>query len=109
MTQERLSVDSPTVEEHQEAYSLLPTPSQPESRSWIVGIGYVVLLTALFQFEEVAQAAPTVRLIEYSLCQRYNQGEPGPIDEHLCKTDEIQSHLAFIRGWQVMFDAIPSM
>jgi hypothetical protein len=86
---------------------LAPTaiPTQPPSSLVI----YVVALTILFQFEEVVQAAPTYRLTEYAVCQQHYRDSSFPVEENLCKIEAVQARVAFIRGWQVVFDALPSM
>ena len=71
---------------------------------------FLIILMVLLELEESIQAAPTVRLIESAICQKhYSSVESGlPVDESICKYDIIQRRLAFVRGWQGLFDAIPS-
>lgn len=55
---------------------------------------------------------PVTRLIEDNLCQRYyaarlnGDTRHNKIDENLCKSDEIQSQLAYLNGWLPMIEAV---
>lgn len=54
---------------------------------------------------------PLTQLLEDDICRRYYDGgakEAGasPIDERLCKTDAVQSKLAYLNGWLSMLEAI---
>ncbi|KAF3389372.1 hypothetical protein F1880_004354 [Penicillium rolfsii] len=49
------------------------------------------------------QNVPLTRLIEDNLCSRYVQGTPT---EELCKTDEIQSKLAYLNGCLPLVEAV---
>ncbi|KID89282.1 major facilitator superfamily transporter [Metarhizium guizhouense ARSEF 977] len=55
---------------------------------------------------------PVTRLIEDNLCQRYyaarldGDTRHNKIDESLCKSDEIQSQLAYLNGWLPMIEAV---
>jgi hypothetical protein len=66
----------------------------------------LVILMVSIEFEETVQAVPTLRLYESAICQRHF-GRPVP--ESQCKIDSVQRKLAWIRGWQGLFDAVPSM
>lgn len=70
---------------------------------------YLLLLNVLLEIEEVVQMAPTIRLLENAICNKYyaSGATHGIIDEKLCKIDEIQERLAHIRGFLSFFDAIP--
>jgi hypothetical protein len=46
---------------------------------------------------------PLTRLIEDNLCSRYSQGTPT---EELCKTDKIQSKLAYLNGGLPLMEAV---
>ncbi|KAJ5206688.1 Major facilitator superfamily domain general substrate transporter [Penicillium cf. griseofulvum] len=46
---------------------------------------------------------PLTRLIEDNLCTRYSQGTPT---EELCKTDKIQSKLAYLNGGLPLMEAV---
>ena len=73
--------------------------------------------TILFLLEsaDLLLLPPKIRLLEAKLCRKYYEStEPpivslakGDVEEKLCKIPEIQAHLASIRGWQVIWDAIP--
>jgi hypothetical protein len=61
---------------------------------------------------------PEVRLLEMAVCRDfYRVHDPaviGPpplsyIDEHLCKLDVIQSHLAYLRATKSILDMLPGM
>lgn len=76
----------------------------------IPSVVFLIILMVLLELEESIQAAPTVRLIESAICQKhFSSVESGlSVDESRCKDDIIQRRLAFVRGWQGLFDAIPS-
>ncbi len=73
-------------------------------------IYYLIVLMVLLGLEEFVQAAPTIRLLESAICQQHyvTSDNEGPINEEICKIDKIQRRLAFIRGWQGFFNALPS-
>ena len=57
-------------------------------------------------------AAPVTRILEDNLCRQYYDGirqAGSPIDEKLCKVDEIQSKLAYLNGLLSTFEAIVGM
>jgi hypothetical protein len=66
---------------------------------------YLVLLMTLLELEESLQSVPTVRLYESAVCQQYYKAK---VSEDKCKTKKIQQNLAYVRGWQGLFDALPS-
>ncbi|KAF3937485.1 hypothetical protein ABW19_dt0204557 [Dactylella cylindrospora] len=72
---------------------------------------YLTGLIILLELEEVVQSAPTIRLLELAICQRYygDRGIDGPIDEGMCKIDDVQTQLAYIKGGQGFFEAIPTL
>lgn len=76
------------------------------TQSRVPPIVWVCLLMGLLEFEVGVQVVPTLRLYESAICyQHYNQ----TVDESKCKIDSIQQKLAWVRGWQGLFDALPSM
>jgi hypothetical protein len=82
----------------------------------------VVLLVSL---GDQWMESPQTRIYEAVICYRYFEkadpskiavgrnkigpGAIGGVPELLCKTDEVQSELAMLRGWQQFFDGIPSL
>ena len=81
------------------------SPWQSSSKSSIPMIMYLSLLMISLEFEESVQAVPTVRLYESAICQQYYH---GLVDESKCKIKPVQQKLARVRGWQGLFDALPS-
>ncbi|KAL4860966.1 major facilitator superfamily domain-containing protein [Aspergillus spectabilis] len=70
---------------------------------------FIFCLVTLLELEESVQRAPTIRLLENAICQRYYRDKQldGPIDEFMCKEDFIQVKLAHIRGLLSLFDSLP--
>jgi len=68
-------------------------------------IAYLIFLMVSLEFEESIQAVTTLRLYESAICQQYYH---GPVDESKCKVGPVQQKLGRVRGWQGLFDAIPS-
>ncbi|OAP56965.1 hypothetical protein AYL99_09077 [Fonsecaea erecta] len=83
-----------------------PKPWESSRKSRIPMIVYLIFLMVSLEFEESVQAVPTVRLYESAICQQYYH---GPVEESRCKTRPIQQKLAQIRGWQGLFDALPTL
>jgi hypothetical protein len=87
------------------------------SRRFHLHFPYLPALLLLFsELAELILTSPRIRLLEASICRRhYLAYDPsgiapdGSIDEALCKLEDIQTRLAYIRGWQVFFEAIPVM
>ena len=59
-------------------------------------------------------SAPQLRLFESIVCRHYYKlQDPGKIDrygqvpEHLCKINSVQDEIAFLDGYQMLFDNIP--
>lgn len=59
-------------------------------------------------------SAPQLRLFESIVCRDYYKGRgSGPVDphgdipEHLCKINAVQDEVAFLDGYQMLFDNIP--
>jgi hypothetical protein len=105
--------DGPIVNGEQilqdEHASLLPkSPVSLSGPKTITPIYYAVVLVVLLGLEEFVQKAPTIRLLEHAICHQHyaSVGHDGPIQEHMCKLDSIQQRLAFIQGWQGLFDAL---
>lgn len=59
-------------------------------------------------------SAPQIRLFESIICRHYYKlRDPGVIDRHgqvperLCKINSVQDEIAFLDGYQMLFDNIP--
>ena len=98
------NADDPHVEESMVLISLSKTQRTPQKGT----IFCLIALTISLMMEDVAQAAPTIRLMEYAICQQYYQPQRGMVDESLCRIEPIQTRLAHINGWQVCINAAPS-
>ena len=67
-------------------------------------------LLLLSELAELVLISPRLRLLEASLCRTHYLAQDPPVHdppEALCKLAAIQTRLAYIRGWQVFFEAIP--
>ena len=67
-------------------------------------------LIALFEAEENIFFAPSVKLLENAVCQKhYAALDPSqvPVSEAFCKTGQIQSQLAYVRGGYSVFKTAP--
>jgi len=60
--------------------------------------------------------APTIRLMEDTICRKYydSQGNTSvnlnlPIPEERCKIAPVQTELAMLRGWDTTFSCIPGI
>ncbi len=92
-------------DDNQDEEEETPSPWRASSKSPIPMIVYLMFLMISLEFEESIQAVPTVRLYESAICQQYYS---GPVDESKCKVGSVQQKLAWVRGWQGVFDALPS-
>ncbi|KAF2261848.1 MFS general substrate transporter [Lojkania enalia] len=70
---------------------------------------YVFFLIVFLELEESVQRAPTIRILENAVCQQHYRTHPisHGIEESMCKTAQIQSKLAHVRGILSFFDALP--
>ena len=82
-----------------------PSPWRPSRATRVPMMVYLMLLMALLELGETVQSVPTVRLYESAICQQYYKDK---VSEDRCKTRKIQQTLAHVRGWQGLFDALPS-
>ena len=67
-------------------------------------------LIALFELEENIFFAPSIKLLENAVCQKhYAVLDPNqvPVNEAFCKTGQIQSQLAYVRGGYGVFKTAP--
>lgn len=85
----------------------------------------VMLIVLLLSLGDQLMENPQIRIMEAVVCYRYYEGaDPsklllgrdavgpgaiGGVEEMLCKTDDVQSELAMLRGWQQLFDGIPNL
>jgi hypothetical protein len=53
-------------------------------------------------------AVPSTRLIEGAVCQRY-YGAETILAEHLCKSDGVQSDMAYLLGAMSSFSSLPGL
>ena len=67
-------------------------------------------LIALFELEETISFASSIKLLESAVCQKhYAALEPKqvPVNETFCKTGQIQSQLAYVRGGYGVCKTVP--
>jgi hypothetical protein len=100
---------------------LLPliTPSTP-STSWyppkhkpLIVVSLCTLCILILDFGVYIQLAPITRIFESIICKNYYDEHPefgmsGQIPEAECKIAAIQSELAMLKGWQALFECLPS-
>ena len=70
----------------------------------------VYCLIALFEVEENIFFAPSIELVENAVCQKHFAAlDPNrvPVNEACCKTSQIQSQLAYVRGGYGVFKTSP--
>lgn len=84
-----------------------------------------MLAVLLFSLGDQWMDPPQTRIFEAIICYRYYEdvdpskilqdrstigpGAIGGVDEMWCKADTIQSELAALRGWQNLFDGLPTL
>jgi hypothetical protein len=73
---------------------------------------YAFLLIILYQLEDNIMFPPTIRLLENAICQRHFAALPSgqtvvPVPESMCKTEAVQSRLAYVRGWLSLLKTAP--
>lgn len=94
-----------------------PTPPLSQ-RQRISVITLCAIATLILDFGVTVIAAPKVRMFESIICNSYYRSrdnsilpdtvyERNGISEDQCKIQPVQSALANIIGWQVLFDGIP--
>jgi hypothetical protein len=66
------------------------------------------LIEFLITFGTAITAVPTTRLIEGAVCQRY-YGTETFLAENLCKTDGVQSNLAYLLGAYSSLTSLPGL
>ncbi|KZF23301.1 MFS general substrate transporter [Xylona heveae TC161] len=83
---------------------------QTRSPSHVVGL--LSICTFCLAGASAFLNVPVTRLIEDNLCRRYlgnSHRQGSPIDERLCKTDQIQSKLAYLNGSLALVEALVSL
>jgi hypothetical protein len=74
----------------------------------------VAVILFLIESADLLLLLPKIRLLEALICHRHYYNNPSSIpptseiEVKLCKIAPIQSQLAYVRGWQVFWDALPS-
>lgn len=114
----RPSSDYAPRDDTHEATPLVPptADAKPAHRRRLTVLLLCSLLTVVADFGGGLTATPEVRLFETAVCRAYYaQNDPsvigpppfGYVDERLCKKDEIQVSLAYLRAWKRLFDTVP--
>lgn len=94
---------------HEETSALIAR-QQPETSRWYLPLSIYLLSICNFFLAGSSSSLniPLTRLIEDNLCRRHDwQG--APIDEGRCKTDDIQSSLAYLNGSLSLVEAMVGM
>ena len=89
---------------HEETSPLLGSPQRASGWSPSV-LSYLVVCNFLLACSGAFIGLPLIRLIEDNLCRRYTQ-QGSAVDERLCKTDRIQSELAYLNGSLLLVEAL---
>ncbi|KAF7617014.1 major facilitator superfamily domain-containing protein [Aspergillus flavus] len=89
----------------EETSPLLGSP-QLRASGWTPSfLTYLVICNFFLAGSGAFISLPLIRLIEDNLCRRYIQ-QDSSLDESLCKTDQIQSELAYLNGSLLLVEAI---
>lgn len=74
----------------------------------------IVALIVSVDLPSVLQSSPTVRILEDIFCKAYYQktdpskfSADGTVEELLCKVDQVQAELAYLKGWMSFFNHLP--
>ena len=67
-------------------------------------VGLVSLIIFCMALSGTMSLIPLGRLIEDAICRRYYRSSE-PVDEKLCKVDEVQTELAWLGGLYVVIDS----
>lgn len=91
---------------HEETSPLI-TKQQSETSRWYLPLSIYLLSTCNFFLASSSSFLniPLTRLIEDNLCRR-DDWQGSPIDEGRCKTDDIQSKLAYLNGSLPLVEAM---
>lgn len=71
-------------------------------------VGLVSLIIFFMALSGTMSLIPMGRLIEDAICRKY-YGSSEPVDERLCKVDEVQTELAWLGGLYVVIDSAIGM
>lgn len=100
------NLDDDVGNNNNESSHLLPKPENAASWHEQIPVVYIVIiLVVLLGLEEF------IRVLESAICKPaviFNR-KLWTIDEQMCKLDSIQRRLAFIQGWQGLFDAFAGL
>ena len=74
----------------------------------------IITLLALLMFSVALSGllflVPMFRLMEDAICHvHYEKELSEPIEEKLCKVDEVQKYLAYLGGWSALLNSIIGM
>lgn len=101
------------TEEHSSTGS---SDTRQPGKSYLYAIGVVFALSFVADFGGALEDVPELRLLEMSVCRDYYRlhdpsviGDPplSYVDEELCKIDEIQVELAYIRAAKSLLTTLP--
>jgi hypothetical protein len=100
-----------------------PPPQQPDWKQrllpqWTRKKWRVILVTAVIllfvNFGDALATAPQVRIFEEAACRKYKRSiglvEPNGtvvLDGDICKSEPVQSEVAFVIGWKNTLDILP--
>ncbi|UKZ61399.1 uncharacterized protein TrAtP1_002664 [Trichoderma atroviride] len=92
-------------------YFAMPSHSERKYRTLLIGF----ILTYMYFFTNQFLAAPTVAVIEYSVCGRYYNEHPNHTADvsHnqglLCKVEPVKNQVIFLLGWFYSIDCLPGI
>lgn len=105
---------STTLLPHLERATELPAKFRIFRFPFIVIILCALLIT-IVDVGSIMVTAPQIRIFESIICYNYyKMQDTGVIDgeiipEYLCKINVVQDEIAFLDGWQTLFDNVPGM
>lgn len=76
---------------------------QPSTPAGVVGL--MTFIIFCMTLSGTICLIPLARLIEDVVCRKH-YGSPDPVDEKLCKVDEIQTQLAWLGGLYIVINAV---
>ncbi|KAL7781932.1 major facilitator superfamily domain-containing protein [Trichoderma afarasin] len=92
-------------------YFAMRSHSGPKYQILLIGF----ILTFMHFFTNQLLAAPTVAVIEYSVCGRYYSEHPNPAVDVgydrglLCKVEPVKDQVTFLLGWFYSIDCLPGI
>lgn len=112
------------LSERSDPFEALPTILVPRKKPERLTLWFM-LIVLLVSLGDQLQESPETRILESVICYRYYEQEDpskllvgrdavgpgaiGGVPEMLCKADEVQSQLALLKGWQLLFISVPSL